>query len=272
MIADLTIFNIISFLLIFFIGLPHGSFDGAVASLVGFRNRIQFLQFLFYYLALFFLVILFWLYFPIISLFIFIVMTIAHFGLCDWTNFRISKYKYPISFTYGMTVIFGIIFFNEDQSFLIFEYLTNEKIYNFQKYFLIPYFLTLFSIIYFIYLSFFEKKLRKGVIEILFFLLVFYLLDPLLGFTIYFCFFHTYKHLKHLIRNIYLNLPNKKFVIYSTVVFTVISWFGGLVIVYYLVQNFSLYESILKVIFIGLAALTLPHMILVDIVYRRRFK
>ena len=92
------------------------------------------------------------------------------------------------------------------------------------------------------------------------------------GFAIYFCFFHTYKHLKHLIKNIYLNLTNKKFVIYSTSVFTVISWFGGLGIIYYLVQNFSLYESILKVIFIGLAALTLPHMLLVDVVYRRRFK
>ncbi len=272
MIADLTIINIISFLLIFFIGLPHGSFDGAVASLVGFRNRIQFIQFLFYYLALFFLVILFWLYFPIISLIIFILMTVAHFGLCDWTNFKINKYKYSVSFTYGMTIIFGIIFFNENQSFMIFEYLTNEKIYNFQKYFFIPYAITFISILYFIYLSFFETKLRKGIIEISFLLLIFYIFDPLLSFTIYFCFFHTYKHLKHLIKNIYLNLSNKKFVIYSTLVFTVISWFVGLGIVYYLVQNYSLYESILKVIFIGLAALTLPHMILVDFVYRRRFK
>ena len=119
MLADLTILNIISFLLIFFIGLPHGSFDGAVASLVGFSNRIQFLQFIFYYLTLFFLVILFWLYFPIIALTIFIIMTIAHFGLCDWTNFGINKYKYSVSFTYGMTIIFGIIYFNENQSFLI---------------------------------------------------------------------------------------------------------------------------------------------------------
>ena len=272
MLTDLTILNIISFLLIFFIGLPHGSFDGAVASLVGFNNRIQFLQFIFYYLILFFLVILFWLYFPIIALTIFIIMTIGHFGLCDWTNFKINKYKYSISFTYGMTIIFGIIFFNEDQSFLIFEYLTNNNIYSIQKYFFIPYFLTLLSIIYFIYLSFFEKKLRKGIIEILFLLLIFYFFDPLLSFAIYFFFFHTYKHLKHLIKNIYLNLKNKYFVIYSTIIFTVISWIGGLGIVYYLVQNLSLYESILKVIFIGLAALTLPHMLLVDIVYRRRFK
>ena len=151
MLADLTILNIIAFLLIFFIGLPHGSFDGAVASLVGFSNRIQFLKFIFCYLFLFFLVILFWLYFPIIALTIFIIMTIAHFGLCDWTNFKINKYKYSISFTYGMTIIFGIIFFNEDQSFLIFEYLTNNNIYSIQKYFFIPYFLTALYIIYFIY-------------------------------------------------------------------------------------------------------------------------
>ena len=98
--ADLTILNIISFLLIFFIGLPHGSFDGAVASLVGFSNRFQFIQFLFYYLTLFLLVIIFWLYFPIVALTIFIIMTIVHFGLCDWTNFQINKFKYSVSFTY----------------------------------------------------------------------------------------------------------------------------------------------------------------------------
>ena len=272
MLADLTTLNIISFLLIFFIGLPHGSFDGAVASLVGFRNKIQFLQFISLYLVLFFLVILFWLYFPIISLTVFILMTVSHFGLCDWTNFKINKHKYSVSLTYGMTIIFGIIFFNEKQSFLIFEYLTNDNIYLIKKYFFIPYILTLASIIYFIYLSYFEKKLRKGVAEILFLLFIFYIFDPLLSFAIYFCFFHTYKHLKHLIKNIYLNLNNKKFVIYSTLIFTGISWVGGLGIVFYLYQNLSLYESILKVVFIGLAALTLPHMLLVDIVYRRRFK
>ena len=51
-----------------------------------------------------------------------------------------------------------------------------------------------------------------------------------------------------------------------------ISWVGGIILIIYLYQNFSLYESIIKVIFVGLAALTLPHMILVDIVYRKRFK
>ena len=270
--VDLTFLNIFSFLLIFFIGLPHGSFDGAVASLVGFKTKIKFLQFLILYLLLFFVVILFWLYFPILSLFLFLFMTVSHFGLCDWTNFKIKKYKYSITLTYGMTVIFGIVFFNESQSFQIFEYLTNNKIYFFQQYFFIPYIVTLLSILYFIYLSFYEPKIRIGIIEIFFLLIVFYFFDPILSFAIYFCFFHTYKHLKHLISNVYLYLPNKKFVIYSTVVFTLISWISGILILLFLVQNYDIYESVIKVIYIGLAALTLPHMILVDIVYRKRFK
>ena len=52
----------------------------------------------------------------------------------------------------------------------------------------------------------------------------------------------------------------------------IISWFGGIIMVLLLLQNLTIYESILKVIFIGLAALTLPHMILVDLVYRRAYK
>ena len=268
---DLTIFNIISFFLIFFIGLPHGSFDGAVAALVGFKTKTQFLYFILLYLLLSVFVIFFWIIFPIPALLIFLLMTIIHFGLCEWSNFKINKNKFIISATYGMTIIFGIIFFNENQSFLIFEYLTNNDIYILKQYFFIGYLVTGIFLFYFIYLSFYEKKLRLGIFEILFLLFIFYIFDALLSVAIYFCFFHTYKHLKHLIKNVYLHLSNKKFVLYSTLIFTIMSWLGGMFVVLYLAQNFTLYESILKVIFIGLAALTLPHMILVDLVYRRRF-
>tara|TARA_Y100001970_G_C14215749_1_gene849543 strand:- start:98 stop:913 length:816 start_codon:yes stop_codon:yes gene_type:complete len=268
---DLTIYNIVAFFLIFFIGLPHGSFDGAVASLVGVRTKIQFIKFLLYYLVLSIFVIIFWLYFPIIALIIFILMTIIHFGLCDWSHFKIASHKFSVTLTYGMTVIFGIIYFNENESVEIFRYLTNNNIYYLKDYFYIAYIVTLLSIIHFVYLSFKVKKLRNGINEIILLLIIFYLFDPLLSFAIYFCFFHTYKHLRHLITNVYLHLNNKKFVLLSTLVFTALSWFGGIAIVLYMSQNITLYESIIKVMFIGLAALTLPHMLLVDLVYRKKF-
>ena len=269
---ELSILNIISFLLIFFIGLPHGSFDGAVAALVGFRTKYEFIKFLIYYLLLFFFVIIFWIYFPILALIIFLIMTIIHFGLCDWSFYKINSYKYTISFTYGMTVIFGIIYFNETESFVIFEYLTNEKVHLFREYLIIPYFLTFISLTYFFYISINQLKLRLGIIEIISLLIIFYIFDPLLSFSIYFCFFHTYKHLNHLLKNIFINLQNKKFVLYSTLSFTFVSWIAGLILVAYLIENLSLYESLLKVIFIGLAALTLPHMLLVDYIYRKNYK
>ena len=269
--AEITTLNLISFFLIFFIGLPHGSFDGAIASLVGFKTRLGFIKFLIYYLLLFLSVICFWIYFPIIALIIFLSMTIFHFGLCDWAFYKINNNKFIISFTHGMVVIFGIIFFNEEESFKIFEYLTNNKINLFKDYIYIFYLLTVVSITYFIYLSLFEKVLIRGIFEIVFLIIIFYFFDPLLSFTIYFCFFHTYKHLKHLINNIYVHLQNKKFVLLSTILFTIISWIAGIAVLLFLAQNLNYYESLLNVLFIGLAALTLPHMLLVDFLYRKKF-
>ena len=43
-------------------------------------------------------------------------------------------------------------------------------------------------------------------------------------------------------KNVYLHLKNKKFVLYSTLIFTVVSWFGGLIILLFLVQNYTVYE------------------------------
>ncbi len=270
--VDLSNLNIISFALIFLVGLPHGSFDGAVAVLVGFNTKLEFIKFIFFYLVLFFVVVVFWLYFPIISLLIFLSFTILHFGLCDWSFYKTNKYKKFISLTHGLAVIFGIIYFNEAESLEIFSYLSNDKIYFFQKYLIFFYILTLVLIIIFALLSITEKYLRFGVVEILFLLSVFYFFDPLFSFAIYFCFFHTYKHLKHLIININLFLKDKKFVLYTTLLFTIISWIGGGVVTIFLLDSFSYYETFIKVCFIGLAALTLPHMILVDVVYRHKFK
>ena len=69
----------------------------------------------------------------------------------------------------------------------------------------------------------------------------------------------------------YLYSENKKFVFITTTVFTIITWIGGCITILYLNNNFSFSESFIKTIFIGLAALTLPHMTLIDFFYRKKF-
>ena len=96
-------------------------------------------------------------------------------------------------------------------------------------------------------------------------------LDPLTGFALYFCFIHTTKHVYAILKNTNKYLENKKFVFTTTAVFTIITWVGGCIAIIYLNDNFSFSESFIKTIFIGLAALTLPHMTLIDFFYRKKF-
>ena len=89
-------------------------------------------------------------------------------------------------------------------------------------------------------------------------------IDPLTGFALYFCFVHTTKHVRAILRNTNRYIANKNFVLKSTAIFTLLTWLGGCAAIIYLSNNFSFSESFIKTIFIGLAALTLPHMTLID--------
>ena len=67
-------------------------------------------------------------------------------------------------------------------------------------------------------------------------------------------------------------LQNSTFVRSMFLFFTLLTWVLGFLILTYLNFNISLDHSIIKVTFIGLAALTFPHMILVDLYFRPSLK
>ena len=64
----------------------------------------------------------------------------------------------------------------------------------------------------------------------------------------------------------------KKKLFYLMIIFSVFSWLGGGIAFYVLLNLYSYSDTIIKVTFIGLAALTFPHMILVDGVFRLKYK
>jgi ABC-type maltose transport system permease subunit len=65
---------------------------------------------------------------------------------------------------------------------------------------------------------------------------------------------------------------DKRKAITFMVLFSFFSWVVGIIGVYYILDFYDFSESVLKVTFIGLAALTVPHMILVDGFFRPKFK
>ena len=121
----------------------------------------------------------------------------------------------------------------------------------------------IFLIISLIYL--FRKQINKLVLilfEIIFILLSFIYLPLILAFSMYFCFLHSSKHIIGLARELdSQNIRNGlKLFIVKAVPLTLLTAIFAFLSLYFLDQNIN--ENIIKVIFIGLASLTLPHILL----------
>jgi Brp/Blh family beta-carotene 15,15'-monooxygenase len=238
---------------------------------LGYQSKKRFLTFTFWYTIISISVIFFWVKFPLIALLLFIIMSIIHFGLCDWSFLKVNQFKWVITLTHGINIIFGIIFFHTEESFQIFTFLSNEKFLFLEPYLFIIYLLFGILFLVYCYLSINFKKLRWGIFEMVSILFIVSQLDPLTGFALYFCFVHTTKHVYAILQNTNKYLENKKFVFTTTAIFTIVTWVGGCIAIIYLNNNYSFSESFIKTIFIGLAALTLPHMTLIDFFYRKKF-
>ena len=90
-----------------------------------------------------------------------------------------------------------------------------------------------------------------------------YFLNPILAFTIYFCFLHSIRHSLKLIFELNNNM-RKGFVSFvkKALPLTIITALFYLLSLYFLNNYYQLNESIYKIIFIGLASLTFPHILL----------
>jgi Brp/Blh family beta-carotene 15,15'-monooxygenase len=87
-------------------------------------------------------------------------------------------------------------------------------------------------------------------------------LTPLIYFVVYFCMLHSVRHFSNAFAS--LDYPHQGLRVATLL--SVVTVFAG-VIGFIVLQGFKpelLEQSILRIIFIGLAALTVPHMILVD--------
>ena len=95
-------------------------------------------------------------------------------------------------------------------------------------------------------------------------------LPPLVGFALYFCIIHTSRHMRR-IWHILTATAAPKRLIMQAAGYTIASWLFGAVAFLWLNES-TLEAELIQIIFIGLAALTVPHMILVDGFFRTERK
>ena len=254
--------------LILILGISHGALDNIkgkkLLKLSGYKSSFSFY---FTYVLISFLIIIFWLVFPNTILLLFLIVASYHFGKEDTVFSFKRKYWIPecLFFFKGSAVIIAPLLFQKDKTNEIFRTL-NVNVFETQIFtdqFLII--LLCLSFLSSLYISNKKNSDLKGLMVMDFFSLMILnlFLTPILAFTLYFCFLHSIRHSITLIFELDKSFKSglKKFVD-KAIPLTFITGVIFLIAVYILNNFFMLDEAIYKVIFIGLAALTFPHILL----------
>ena len=254
--------------LILILGISHGALDDIkgkkLSKLFGYKSSFFFY---FAYILISLSIIICWLIFPNVILLLFLIVASYHFGKED-TVFSFKK-KYWIAeclyFFKGSTVIIAPLLFQKDKTNEIFQTL-NFNVFDSQIFtdqFLIV--LLCLSFLSSLYISNHKNTDLKGLMFMDFFSLIILnlFLTPILAFTLYFCFLHSIRHSITLIFELDRSFKSglKKF-INRAIPLTFITGAIFLIAVYLLNNFYMLDEAIYKVIFIGLASLTFPHILL----------
>ncbi len=271
---NLAITPLVCLISILIIGVSHGSLDHIkgrrLLKLFELDNIIIF--YLTYILTAITIIIL-WILFPTFSLVIFLVIASFHFGKED-IEFLISKNTYLNQFLYflkGSLIILAPMYFHFDQTVIIFKLLLveNESFYSNLSYIETNKILqigiilsTLSSI--FLFMKDFELKKFTIFFDYFSIVIINYYFSPLLAFTIYFCFLHSIRHSISLVFEIDKNNTKRGITIFikKALPLTILTAFFCVISIFLLSNNYNLDSSILKVVFIGLASLTFPHILL----------
>jgi len=269
-----TISPFICLLLILSIGISHGSLDNFKG-----RKLFQILEidnfsiFYFAYILIALIVIFLWILIPYVSLIIFLMVASYHFGKED-TQFLIienSYYNQFLFFLKGSLIVFAPMYFHFDETVSIFRLLLieNETFYNFldliESNRILLYCIilsTLANIL--LFTKNFELKKFTIFLDYFSILIINYYFSPLVAFTIYFCFLHSIRHSISLMSELDENNLGNGFKIFikKALPLTIITAIFCVIGLYLLNNTYNFDSSILKIIFIGLASLTFPHILL----------
>ena len=259
-------FLIISLFLILTIGISHGSLDHIKGKkLIKYFGYKSMSIFYLSYLLIGAVIILIWLIFPKSLLFLFLIIAAYHFGKED-SEFINQKEKFElIYFLKGSLIITSPLFFHKEETLAIFEtlnfYISNNLIISNEILFIF----ILLSLISGIILSLNKSIEAKSLLlmDYLSILILNYFLNPIIAFTIYFCFLHSIRHSISLIREINKNLTKGLPIFIKKALPLTILTILGYIISILILNNYNEFnETIYQVIFIGLASLTFPHILL----------
>ena len=244
------------------LGIPHGAYDYQVAKKIGLTNTtFRITAFYIVYIGLVLLSLFTWYAFPFFSLLVFLLISSWHFG-SDWA---ISRNDILAPILIGLCILIFPSMLHQNLVTKVFSYLViydnaNKLVVVMRQlaFMLVP------AGIFFCYHSLKNEGIAKG-FELLFIFLSSIFLPPLVFLILYFCLLHSITHLNFLYG--WLKFDTFKEFFVNGLPLTLVSILF-LSIVYLIFSNSNLSEDILKSTIILIAAITIPHMFLIE--YARR--
>lgn len=263
-------------------GIPHGAtdyllFKNLVQAHYPSRNKQAI--FFTYYTFLLAGYALVWMYMPIAALFIFIALSVYHFGQSNWNylktnNLFIKSISYVI---WGSFVVLVPICIYADEAMLIIQNMTQTSgiMIDYATISLLPKNLLILNIwlLFFLY--------SKGIIRqqdffrelflLILLIFLFYTTPLLVGFSIYFALWHSYGSVLDQIsfikkqKNISYNLTKY----YIDALPMIVLSFIGMSALWYLNDLGLMPFSVEGLFFIMISIVTLPHMLLIEQLYER---
>jgi Brp/Blh family beta-carotene 15,15'-monooxygenase len=241
------------------IGLPHGATDAWLAwhyGLITTPSRIMF--FSIGYIAISVIIVFGWSLYPSFFLTIFLTISVWHFGNPDLAYFpKLSR------ILDGLLIIGAPAAFSSREVSSIYETLSGTSMTGIMHIQIILFYLSiiLLSLIYIQDPS--REERTYHLIDSLGLVLLSYLVGPILYFTIFFCGIHSSRYMYDITRIVSKSQKLRFWSIISLLTFVTLML--GMILFWCSINTgFTITDSVERTIYIGLAALTFPHMLLVD--------
>ena len=251
-----------------FIGLPHGAFDAAVtlSMLPSAKKIIRLAGILICYLLLAIFVVLVWYQFPGFALLLFLIISVIHFGLADYSASP-TRIKYSHVTAHGGIVAIWLPVIHREEVTELFAILTNGQTPFIWDIMMLLLLFWIGGTALHLYQTLSSKKHYFVGIELIGLIVFAWMATPLVTFAVYFCLIHSSRHFTFIWKQL-RSISTKRVLINSALVLSGASWLIGGGFYWYLHLDMTPSNAALQTIFIGLAALTVPHMMLIDLVFR----
>ncbi|MDG5766247.1 Brp/Blh family beta-carotene 15,15'-dioxygenase [Balneolales bacterium ANBcel1] len=262
------------------VGIPHGAIDHIIAGKMfrlsdSWRRKFWFNAL---YLGLMLIVVAVWLIHPVAGLMFFLIMSVYHFGQADMEDFLSPEARHSLWYVMRGLFVVGLIVFTDTRvSFAIIAQATGLEPASVSSAvpeagLVIPLLFAAYALV-FGYAAATGRLARRRhfLYDSLLVGVVFIVTGPIVGFAVYFALWHSTGHIMEMQRYLHRHkvaMPLPAFYKAATP-HTLIS-FIALGVLVGVVHVFAMDDRFVALMLILISVLTLPHMAIVDRMYRQQ--